>query len=252
MTSAPTMNEPRNEEEAGRTNDANMGGIDRWLSAIGGGALAAFGVSRRSLPGAALALTGGTVAYFGVRGRSPLYGALGLNTAETHAGPNASVKHREGVKVERSLTIDRPAEELYRFWRNFENLPRFMDHLESVSALDREHSRWRAKAPAGRVVEWEAEIINERENELIAWRSTEGSAIGNAGSVHFKAAPGGRGTEVHVVLQYDPPGGPLADLIARLFGEQPDQQVREDLRRFKEMMETGEVATTDGQPSARS
>ncbi|TMC89174.1 MAG: SRPBCC family protein, partial [Chloroflexi bacterium] len=140
----------------------------------------------------------------------------------------------------------------YRFWRNFENLPRFMEHLKSVTVIDNKHSHWVARAPAGTSVEWDAEIINERENELIAWRSVGDATIGNAGSVHFTPAPGGRGTEVKVVLEYDPPAGRAGVIMARLFGEEPDQQVREDLRHFKEIMEAGEIPTTEGQPSGRS
>jgi len=127
-----------------------------------------------------------------------------------------------------------------------------MDHLKSVTVNDNVHSHWVANAPAGTSVEWDAVIINERENKLIAWRSVEDADIGNAGSVHFTPAPGGRGTEVKVVLEYDPPAGKAGAIIARLFGEEPDQQVREDLRHFKEIMEAGEIPTTEGQPSGRS
>ncbi len=149
------------------------------------------------------------------------------------------------------MTIDKAPEELYRFWRNFENLPRFMQHLQSVTVMDSIHSHWVANAPAGTSVEWNAEIINDRPNQLIAWRSVGDSQIGNAGSVHFTPAPGNRGTEVKVVLEYDPPAGRIGSLIAKLFGEEPNQQVREDLRHFKEIMETGEIPTTKGQPAAR-
>ena len=238
-------------ERLGRTSNANVGTIERWLSVAAGGALAAYGLSRRSLRGALLTLPAGALLYRGVTGRSPLYRALGINTANPNRSPAASVGHGEGVKVERSVTITRPPDELYRFWRNFENLPRFMDHLESVEVIDERRSRWVAKAPAGRRVAWEAEIITERENELIGWRSLAGADVANAGSVHFRPAPGGRGTEVKVVLEYKPPVGPVGGAVARLFGEDPDQQVLEDLRHFKQVMEAGEVPTTDGQPSGR-
>jgi uncharacterized membrane protein len=113
-------------------------------------------------------------------------------------------------------------------------------------------SHWVAKAPAGTTVEWDAEVYNEKENEMIAWRSLEGSQVDNAGSVHFTPAPGGRGTQVRVVLKYDPPAGVIGAAVARLFGESPAQQIDEDLRRFKQLMEAGEVATTTGQPSGRA
>jgi uncharacterized membrane protein len=162
------------------------------------------------------------------------------------------VRHKQGIKVERAVTINKSPAELYRFWRNFENLPRFMEHLKSVTIIDNTHSHWVVNAPGGTSVEWDAVIINERENELIAWRSVESADIDNAGSVHFTPAPGGRGTQVRVVLEYDPPAGRAGATIARLFGEEPDQQVREDLRHFKEIMEAGEIPTTEGQPSGRS
>jgi uncharacterized membrane protein len=148
--------------------------------------------------------------------------------------------------------VNRPAAELYRYWRNFENLPKFMDHLESVRTTGEKRSHWVAKAPAGTTVEWDAEIINEKENELIAWRSLENADVDNAGSVRFQEAPAGRGTEVRVSLEYDPPGGMVGAAIAKLFGEAPDQQIQEDLRRFKQVMEAGERATTEGQASGRS
>ena len=143
------------------------------------------------------------------------------------------------------MTINRSPEEIYHFWRDFQNLPRFMDHLESVDVLDERRSHWRAKAPAGKTVEWDAEIIEDRPNELIAWRSLENADVPNTGSVRFVPAPGGRGTEVHVELKYDPPGGAVGVAIAKLFGEEPNQQVATDLRRFKQVMETGEVVQSD-------
>jgi uncharacterized membrane protein len=196
-------------------------------------------------------MAGGWLLYRGATGKDPLYRALGINTAATHAGPMASIRHKEGIKVKRSVTINRPREELFRFWRNFENLPRVMSHLESVTILDGERSHWVAKAPVGRTAEWDAVIHTETDNEVIAWRSIEGSQIPNAGSVRFRSAPGDRGTEVTVTLEYSPPLGPVGALLAGLFGENPDMQVREDLRRFKALMEAGETPTTEGQPSGR-
>ena len=156
------------------------------------------------------------------------------------ASPVASVGRGQGVKVEKSVTIDRPAHELYAFWRDFENLPRFMEHLESVTVIDARRSHWVAKAPAGQRVEWDAEIHNEIPDELIAWRSLPGSEIANAGSVHFESLGDGA-TDVRVVLSYEPPAGRVGDAVARLFGEAPSQQVEDDLRRFKQVMEAGEV-----------
>jgi uncharacterized membrane protein len=220
--------------------------MERWLSVLGGTALGLFGLSRRSLGGLALGALGGSLVYRGLSGHCACYQALGISTAEEH-GPATSVPAGHGVKVEESITVNKPAAELFRFWRNFENLGRFMDHLESVR-VEGHRSHWVACGPLGTRVEWDAEIINERPNEVIAWRSLPGSEIDTAGSVHFRPLPGDRGTEVRVSLKYDPPAGKVGAAVARLFGQSPQSRVREDLRRFKQFMETGEVATTAGQP----
>jgi len=149
-------------------------------------------------------------------------------------------------KVTRSVTINRSREEVYRFWRALENLPRFMYHLESVEITGTTRSHWIAKAPAGRTVEWDADIINDLPNELLSWSSVPESDVPNSGTVRFTDAPGDRGTEVHVELNYDPPAGEAGAIVAKLFGEEPGQQVRDDLRRFKQVMETGEVVRSDG------
>jgi uncharacterized membrane protein len=160
-----------------------------------------------------------------------------MNTAKgDRVSPVASVARGEGINVERSIVVNRPAQELYRFWRNFENLPRFMDHLEAVTVLDENRSHWVAKGPAGTRVEWDATIHNEIENQLIAWRSLPGADVDNAGSVHFSRF-GDNLTEVRVVLSYDPPAGKLGAAVAKLLGEEPSQQVEDDLRRFKQVME---------------
>jgi uncharacterized membrane protein len=158
----------------------------------------------------------------------------------------AGGRDERSVRVEHVTTINKPIEEVYAFWRNFQNLPRFMRHLESVEVTGGARSRWRAKAPAGTTVEWEADIVAEREPEWIAWQSVPGSGIQNSGAVRFERAPGARGTEVRVQLEYRPPAGTIGRGIAWLFGEEPDQQVKEDLHRFKQLMETGEVPLSEG------
>ncbi|MDQ6860083.1 MAG: SRPBCC family protein [Verrucomicrobiota bacterium] len=155
------------------------------------------------------------------------------------------------IRVEKVVAIDRPANELYDYWREFENLPKFMRHLESVRKTGQNRSHWRAKGPAGTSVEWEAEIVDDRPNELISWRSLPGADVSNSGSVRFERAPGGRGTFVRVKMQYDPPGGFFGASIAKLLGEEPSVQVQRDLYRFKQVMETGQVVTTEGQPAGR-
>lgn len=237
--------------DLGKTNDANVGMPERWLSTAGGAALTAVGLWRRGVLGWGLAALGANLVLRGVRGRCPVYRALGINTAATHAGRAAVIKHQESVKVDHTITVNAPADELYRYWRSFENLPHIMSHLESVTPLDERRSHWVAKAPGGRRIEWDAEIITERENELIGWRSLENADVANAGSVNFSPAPGGRGTEVKVSLAYDPPAGRAGALIAGLLGEEPHVQVREDLRRFKQTIEAREPVTTEGQPAAR-
>jgi uncharacterized membrane protein len=171
------------------------------------------------------------------------------------------------MRVAQAVTINRSPEELYKFWRNFQNLPRFMKHLESVevgratrqtaSGMREEitgdkYSHWIAKAPAGMTVEWDAEIIEDRPNQMIAWRSLEGADVDHMGSVRFEHAPSTRGTIVRARLQYSPPAGVIGASIARLFGEDPNWQVKDDLRRFKQIMEAGEILTTEGQPAGRA
>jgi uncharacterized membrane protein len=152
---------------------------------------------------------------------------------------------QHGIRVRKSVTVNRPAEEVYAFWRNLENLPRFMKNLESVQVSGGNRSHWKAKAPAGTSVEWDAVTIEDRPNELIAWRSVEGADVPNVGVVRFVRAPGGRGTEIHVELRYDPPAGKLGSLVAKLFGDEPGQQVDGDLRRLKQVLEIGEVVYSD-------
>jgi uncharacterized membrane protein len=167
----------------------------------------------------------------------------------------AGTRHaRKGpMRLHSSVTVNRPREEVYRFWHDFGNLPRFMFHLESVeSDGDGRRSHWKAKAPAGRTVEWDAEVVEDAPNQMIAWRSLPGAKVPNRGRVRFMPAGGGRGTEVRVELEYLPPGGAAGRLIAMLFGEEPRQQVADDLRRFKQVVETGEVVRSEGSPDSLS
>lgn len=237
------------ETDAENSSNKNIGKVERIASTVAGGALAAYGLKRGGVSGVLIAAAGGALLYTGASGYCHAYKALGINTAERDN--ETSVRSDAGVRVEKSVTIDKSPDELYQFWHNLENLPQFMKHLESVEITGENRSHWVAKAPAGKTVEWDAEIINDKENEMIAWRSLEGSGIPNAGSVHFTAAPEGRGTEVKVEIRYEPPAGKIGMLVAKLFGEEPSRQVSEDLRRFKQLMETGVTATVEGQPSGR-
>lgn len=217
----------------------NMSNTDRWIASLVGGAMIGFGIMRRRWDSAIFALIGGGITYIGVRGNSPIYQALGASTAVDG----------QPILVERSITIDMSPEALYNFWRNFENLPQFMAHLEDVTVQGNQRSHWVAKGPAGTQFEWDAEITEDQPNQLIAWRSLPDAQVSNQGTVRFQPAPADRGTEVRVTMQYDPPAGPLGAGIAKLFGEEPRQQVDGDLRRLKQMLEAGEIATIEGQPS---
>jgi uncharacterized membrane protein len=217
-------------------NQAEASDTERWASLIGGGAMVLMGLKQGSLRGALTALAGGGLLYQGVTKQSTIQKAqeaIGINQA---------------IKVEKTVTINKPADELYRFWHDFENFPKFMKHLKDVKVQGNKRSHWIANAPLGSSVEWDADILEDRENEFISWASVEGADVDNSGFVRFSKAPGDRGTEVKVVLEYNPPGGVLASAIAKLFGEEPEQQIGDDLRRFKMLMEAGEIATTEGQP----
>lgn len=220
VTSSPKSNDPSD--------------IERWASLIGGGALVLMGIQQGSLRGILTTIAGGGLIYQGVTNQSTIEQAkeaLGVDQA---------------IKVEKTVTIRRPVEELYNFWRNFENLPTFMKHLQSVKVWNETRSHWIAKAPLQNV-EWDADIIKDEPNHLIAWTSLEGAEINHSGFIRFQNATGGRGTEVKVVMEYVPPGGAIANLISKIFGESPEQQIGDDLHRFKQLMEAGEIATTEGQ-----
>lgn len=232
-----------NLESAGRQapqmrSGVNISDAERWFSIGAGIAMTIYGLTRRR-GGWVLAGLGAWLVQRGASGHCYTYQLLGVSTAGTDT--RAALGGRRGVQVEETVVINRPVEELYRFWRNLENLPRFMTHLESVERLTDTLSRWRAKGPAGSHVEWNAEIINEVPNQVIGWRSIEGSDVVSAGSVNFDQT--GRGTRVRVRLQYSPPGGKIGDALARLLGRDAASEIRHDLRRFKQLVESGEIRT---------
>jgi len=219
----------------------NLAEIERWLSLFGGGTLALYGLARGTLGGLALSLLGGGLVYRGITGHCRVYEALGVNTAE-HTGSLATIPASAGVKVTREIVIMRPVQELYRFWRDFENLPRIMRHLEAVEVITPTRSHWVAKGPLGLRFEWDAEIINEKDNELISWRSLQGSEVDTSGSVHFTPGAGNQTTQVRVVLKYNPPAGKVGAALAGMLGEAPERQIAEDLRTFKWVMEFGRMS----------
>jgi uncharacterized membrane protein len=173
--------------------------------------------------------------------------AVDVYTALRTMRDRRSTRDESAIYLNAAITINCTPDEAYRFWRDFENLPSFMTHLDSVRVTGARTSKWKAKAPGG-TVGWDAELTGDKPSELIGWRSKPGASVPNAGSVRFRPAPGGRGTEVRVELAYNPPAGRLGAIVARLLGENPEQQVRDDLRRFKQVMETGEVVRSEGSP----
>lgn len=241
-----TFDEQRSYEVTGNEGGVNVSRAERLISTGAGAILLAAGLSRGSLPGLVAAALGGGLMYRGVSGRCTAYQMLGVNTAQG-APPEPTDYFENGIHVEKCFTVHRSPWELYQYWRDFTNLPRIMSHLESVTVLDDRRSRWVAKAPAilGGVVEWDAEIINDEPNALIAWRSLGGADVDNAGSVRF--VPAGSGTDVKVVLDYIPPAGRIGSWVAGLFGKEPEQQIHEDLKRFKETMESTPAVSSTGE-----
>ena len=182
------------------------------------------------------------------RVRAATAAAAMLTAVDVAAALQGGRARTTASRVEASITINRPVGDVYRFWHDFERLPQFMGHLESVRVLGDGRSHWRAKAPLGKTVEWDAEVAEDRPDERIAWRSVGDAAVENSGTVRFTSAPGGRGTEVRVALDYRIPGGKVGATFAKLFGEEPEQQTRDDLRRLKQVLETGEVVRSEASP----
>lgn len=222
-----------------------IGGAQRWAALAGGAAALGWGLTRRGYLGWPAAAAGAWYTVVGITGERNVLEYIGFTSPL-----DKSLPYGHGVKMRRSVTINRPIDQLYRYWRGFENLPQFMENLESVTVASDRFSHWVAIGPGGKRIEWDAEIIAERENEMIGWRST-GGIVDHAGSVRFERAPGGRGTVVRVHIQSNPPGGRLGAKVAKLFGSSVEQMVREGLTRFKQLMEAGEIPTTEGQPSGR-
>jgi uncharacterized membrane protein len=209
---------------------------EHWLAFGAGTLLLLVGASRRSAVGACLAVSSAPLLYRGITGRWPTI-VNGVHPENT----KTALSGERGIHVRESIRLEHSLSDVYRFWRRFENLPRFMAHLDRVTESSDGKSHWVARGPAGLAVEWDAQIINEVENEVIAWRSLPGSDIVTAGSVKFGTVRGGRSTQVSVHLQYAPPAGKAGALVASLFGREPSQTIREDLRRFKQFYEAGEI-----------
>jgi uncharacterized membrane protein len=219
----------------------NVAPVERVISVLAGAALLGYGLGRGRLTGLALALAGGGLLHRGVTGHCRTYAALGWT----------EVKGGSGVAFELSTTILRPRDEVYRAWRDFESHPRFIPRLLAVRGLEDGRTRWVYQGPGGSTVEWTSRLVEERPGERLAWLTLPGSRLPQSGTVSFEEAPGQRGTVVHLSLRYLAPGGWLGLRVSRLLGLEPKQQLSEGLRRFKQLVEAGEVATVETQPSGR-
>jgi len=222
------------------------GPADRWAAIMAGTVLGVAGLRRGDWVGLGLAAMGGGLLFAGAAGVPVVQGVRELGGARVASLlPSPS---EEPTTVQAVVTIRADRERLFRHWRNFGNLPKLMDHLETVEVLDRTRSCWKARGPGGMQVVWHSEIDKEQENELISWHTEDDADLPHRGQVQFRDAPGGRGTEVRLTIAYHPPGGQGGRMVARLFGASPGVQAREALRRLKQVMEAGEVPTIDGQP----
>jgi uncharacterized membrane protein len=234
---------------ANRYRRSNVGTVERILSAVGGSAIAYYGFKKPTPAGLLLSMAGGALVIRGATGFCPVNKAIGRDTAQTAS---------KGLEITQSLTINRPRHELYQFWRQLENLPRFMQYLEDVKQTGASRSHWVARIPKDLIykkklgtIEWDADIVQEEENVRIAWRSLPGSELENAGEVYFTDAPANRGTVVRASIAYHPPAGAAGRLAAKLLNPAFAGLVKQDLRRFKRLMEAGEIPTIIGQPSGR-
>ena len=232
--------------QAGRV---NLSRVERQGSVVAGGALAAFGLGRGGLGGIVTAAAGAAVAWRGMTGHCSIYNALGIDTAANDE-PSASKYESSAGHIEDVITVNRPAHELYEYWRDLQNLPGFMPHLKIVEPLGGGRSRWTMRGPAGIELQYDAEFVNDDPGHVISWKTVGHSDLDNAGAVRFVEGPAGRGTEVRMTIDYIPPvGGKWAAKAAHFLGLDGSRDVRTSLRQFKQLMEAGEIATVQGQPA---
>lgn len=217
--------------------------LEKMASVVLGGALLTLGLQRRSLGGTVMALASSGLLYRGLRGLRQLASPQG-ERSEEGARPKAP-------SVEHAITIGKPADELYRLWREPHNLARIMSHFAELSTTSAEYTHWRVSAPLGQDLEWDTRIVEERPGELLRWESVEGALVPNQGQVRFRPAPGEWGTEVSLHLDFQPPGGAIGEAVLTRLLAVPELLVNRALRRFKSLAETGEIPTTERNPSAR-
>lgn len=243
-----------------KKDEKNVGDYERAATGVSGGLLAAYGLYRMDLVGLAIVAVGGALINRAANGFCDVYDWLGINTDDASGAKSANAKtadakssavqtvkhhaHGDVQRVEKSVAVERPLAEIFEFWRNFENLPQVMSHLESVKVIDDKRSHWTAKAPLGTSVEWDAEIVDEQKNHYIAWRSVEGADVDNSGSVRFDRTTNGGETRITVIINYAPPAGAVGKAVASFFGENPEKQLEDDLLKFKKTMEIGKTRTS--------
>ncbi len=227
----------------------NVGRVERLISVLGGGGLILYGLASSDLRGLVWMLFGGELLRRGITGHDYVYQLLDVGTVSESPSTVTSLPNNQGITVRRSMTIERSPEDLYRFWRNVENAPGYMHFVSSVQISGERTSHWTARVPGNKVVEWDSEITEDVPNQLIAWKTTNGIPFaGNAGRVRFIPASDDKGTVVTSEVDFYWPGGTLRSEIGKLFGHLPEQELRENLRRFKQLIEAGEVPTISGQP----
>ncbi len=229
----------------------NVGKTERIISTCGGGALAIYGILRLDWPGAALALLGGGLLYRGISGHCPVYQALDRNSHEMHALSTTITRlpGRHGIRIHRSLTIDRSPHELYTFWRQVENTPLYTAHVESAIPTGEKTFHWTGKTSSGEAIEWNVELLQDVPDRLISWHAQGNPPIANEGTVTFAPATGERGTIATLELDYARFGGPFVNVLGPTLGKVAEYETLETLRRFKELMEAGEVASIKSQPT---
>ncbi len=237
----------------------NVGQPERWISAVGGGTLVAYGLARRNWFGLTLAALGGSLLYRGISGHSVLYQALKRNTASPKkhaeeypwAGNVTPLPDGKGIRVQRTLTINRNAEELYALWRDVEKAPLYMEHIKSVTSTGPRTSHWVAEEPGGKTIEWNSEVLQDEPGRLIAWHAHGQPATSNAGNVRFTPAPAGRGTQVTLEMDYFQFDNPLGRTMGKVLGRLPENEALETLRHFKALVEASEIPTIEGQPTGK-
>ena len=238
--------------EGGNVNkeNVNVHEVERLVSSVLGGALVSWGITRRSLGGVVMGIAGGVLLYRGISGHSYLYQGLGMNTTDRsrQLGARATAGAPE---IEHSITVEKPARELYRFWREPQQFAQIMEDFAEVTPLDENRTHWRVRSPFGRTLEWDTQVVEDRPGEMLRWESLQGARLRSEGEVRFRPAPKDWGTETTLHLRFDTPGGVIGKTLAPRQGIMSHMPVEKALRRFKSLAETGEIPTPEPNPTSR-